>query len=59
MVVWLYRFIFGRLSIKFYGDFPEKALNLCAENGITLWNSKFKEGSIIANITVKDCYILR
>ena len=59
MVVWLYRFIFGRLSIKFYGDFPEKALNLCAENGITLWNSKFKEGSIIANITVKDFYILR
>ena len=45
--------------VKFYGDFPEKVLNLCAQNGITLWNSKYKNDGITANITVKDFYILR
>ncbi len=59
MMVWLYRYFYGRLKIRFYGEFPERILNLCAVGGIVLWGSKFKDDSIIANITVKDFYKLK
>ncbi len=59
MMIWLYRYFYGRLKIRFYGEFPERILNLCAVSGITLWGSKFKDGSITANITVRDFYRLR
>ena len=58
-MVWLYRYFYGRLKIRFYGEFPERILNLCAVGGIILWDSKFRDDSIIANITVKDFYKLK
>ena len=58
-MIWLYRYFFGRLALRFYGEFPERILNLCAMNGITLWNSKFVNDGISANITVRDFYNLR
>ena len=57
-MVWLYRYFFGSLFLKFYGEFPEKILNLCALNGITLWNSKAVDGGIVANICLRDFFYL-
>ena len=45
--------------MRFYGEFPEKILNLCAQSGITLWNSKAVDGGIEANICLRDFYYLR
>ena len=58
-MVWLYRYYFGSLFLRFYGEFPEKILNLCAQNGITLWNTKASDGGIEANICLRDFYYLR
>lgn len=53
-MLFLYRFICGYLEIVFYGEYPEKVLNLCAKNRITLWNSKYKSGKIFTKIMVAD-----
>ena len=59
MIIFLYRIIFGFLRISIYGDFKERALTLCAQNGITLWNNRLKEGKIECNILVRDFRFLR
>ena len=59
MIIFLYRIIFGFLRISIYGDFKERALTLCAQNGITLWNNRLKEGKIECSILVKDFRFLR
>lgn len=59
IMVWLYRYIFGRVGLRFYGEFPERILNLCAANSITLWGSKFKNNGIVANMALSDFYKLR
>ena len=40
MVIKLLRLIFGYVEFKAEGGFPERFLNLCNINGITLWNVK-------------------
>ena len=59
MIIFLYRIIFGFLRVCIYGDFKERALTLCAQNGITLWNNRLKEGKIECNILVRDFRFLR
>ena len=59
MIIFLYRIIFGFLRISIYGDFKERALTLCAQNGITLWNNQLKDGKIECNILVRDFRFLR
>ena len=59
MIIFLYRIIFGFLRICIYGDFKERALTLCAQNGITLWNNRLKDGKIECSILVKDFRFLR
>lgn len=59
MIIFLYRIVFGFLRVCIYGDFKERALTLCAQNGITLWNNRLKEGKIECNILVKDFRLLR
>lgn len=51
---WVYRFISGYLTVIFYGEFPEKILNLTSFNRIYLWNSRRTKKGIEANIFVKD-----
>lgn len=53
-MLWLYRFIIGFLEVEFSGDITEVILNICAKNGISLWNSKRKNGKIRCYITVRD-----
>jgi len=58
-MIFLYRYFGGYLKVCFYGDFPEKILNLCADNGITLWGSKSVRNGITAFISIKDFYTIR
>lgn len=53
-MLWLYRFIIGFLEVEFSGDVAEVILNICAKNGISLWNAKRKGDKIRCHITVRD-----
>ncbi|MBQ4119833.1 MAG: sporulation protein YqfD [Clostridia bacterium] len=53
-MLFLYRFFCGVLSVEFSGIYPEKVLNLCTKNKISIWSAKFKNGKINCKITVKD-----
>ena len=53
-MLWLYRFIIGFLEVEFSGDVAEIILNICAKNGISLWNSKRRGKKIRCHITVRD-----
>lgn len=53
-MLFLYRFFCGVLGVEFSGIYPEKVLNLCTKNKISIWSAKFKNGKINCKITVKD-----
>ena len=53
-MLWLYRFITGFLDVEFSGDVAEVILNICAKNGISLWNVKRKNQKIRCMMTVRD-----
>ncbi len=62
-MLWLFRYIFGFLTVLFYGEFPEKILNIAASNRMFLWNSRLVKKGIECRISVKDFrnlpYVLR
>jgi len=53
-MLYIYRFFCGILELEFWGIYPEKLLNICAKNRITVWNTRFKGQKIRLFITVKD-----
>ena len=53
-MLWLYRFAVGFIEAEFSGDVAEVILNICAKNGISLWNIKRKGEKIRCYITVRD-----
>ena len=53
-MLWLYRFAVGFIEAEFSGDVAEVILNICAKNGISLWNIKRKGEKIRCCITVRD-----
>lgn len=53
-MLWLYRFFCGYLELAFFGEYPERILNLCAKNRITLWDSRYKKQKIFCKMTAKD-----
>ena len=53
-MLFLYRFFCGILVVEFSGIYPEKILNLCAQNKIAIWNTRFSGQKIRFFITVKD-----
>ncbi len=59
MIVYIYRFLCGYITIKIFGDFPERFLNICAFNHIILWNIRRKKESIYANVSVRDFFRIR
>ncbi len=54
VLLWLFRYIGGYLTVIFYGEFPEKILNLTSFNKIFLWNSRLTDKGIESCISVKD-----
>ena len=59
MIIFIYRFLKGYLRVKFYGDFKERALSICATGGIRLWSTKLSDTGIESNISVNDFKYLR
>ena len=53
-MLFFYRCLFGFLEIEIYGIYPEKVLNLCEKNRISLWEIYLKKGKICCKINVKD-----
>ena len=53
-MLFIYRLIFGYLRVKFYGDYRERILSLCATNGINLWNTKTSGDAIISSVLLRD-----
>lgn len=53
-MLFLYRFFLGILEIEIYGIYPEKVLNICERNKISLWDIKIKKGKICCKINVRD-----
>lgn len=59
MIIKFYRILFGYLRVRFDGDFKERILSLCAQNGITLWATRLKNEKIESNISVREFKRLR
>lgn len=53
-MLYLYRFFCGILEVEFFGIYPEKIINLCANNRIAVWNVHYGNNKIRLFITVKD-----
>lgn len=53
-MLWLYRFSVGFIEAEFSGDVAEVILNICAKNGISLWNIRRRGKKIRCYITVRD-----
>ena len=52
--LFFYRYFFGWLRLQAYGDFPERIINICAKNFITIWSIKNKSGQIFFSIDIKS-----
>ncbi len=52
--VMFYRFFHGYVSFSAKGAFPERFLNLCAANGITIWSPKIKNNTLFGKMLAKD-----
>ncbi len=50
----LYRYFWGILKLELFGVYPEKVINLCEQQKISIWNISYKKGKIGFNITVRD-----
>ena len=59
MFVLLLRFIRGYVRIRISGDFPERFINICAANKVSLWNIKRFGQMIYANIGIKDFFLIK
>lgn len=57
-MLWLYRFIFGYLTLEFSGDIAETMLNICARNGISIWNAKRVKEKIKCCMTIREFRLL-
>ena len=58
-LLWFFRYIGGFLTVVFYGEFPEKILNLTTRNKIYLWNSRLIKNGIESCISIKDFRSIR
>ncbi len=58
-MLYFYRFLRGYIKIAIIGEYTEKALNLCAANKISFWNSKIIKNGIETCIFIKDFSALR
>ena len=59
MIISFFRLLSGVLRVRFYGEFKEKILSLCAQNGISLRSSKLMEKGIECEMSVSNFRNLR
>lgn len=53
-MIWLWRYLFGYLTIVLCGENAERVLNTAAKCGINIWDLRCKKGNITGNISVKN-----
>ena len=53
-MLWLYRFFNGFVHIIISGNYSERLLNVCAGNGISVWNTRKRKDSLHAYIFARD-----
>ena len=54
LFVKLVRIIFGYVKITVSGEHPERFLNLCANNGIAVWNVKRRDEILLCSVFARD-----
>ncbi len=59
MIIKFYRIIWGFLRVRFYGSTKERVLAACANNGISLWNTRLTDKGIESCILIRDFRVLR
>lgn len=59
VMIWFWRFVFGYVTIKIYGENAEQILNRAAANGISIWNLRYKNRCIYGNISAENFKKLR
>ena len=42
---WLVNLLRGYVEVEVYGAFPERLLNLCAQNGVGFWNLRWVDAT--------------
>lgn len=55
----LFRFLSGYVVFSGKGGFPERFINLCSMNGISLWDAKSSSGTLHAKTSIKGYKRLR
>lgn len=58
-MLFIIRFLFGQVIFTAKGSFPERLMNLTAQHGISLWNVKKDENTLIANCMASEYKALR
>ncbi len=53
-IINLYRYLFGYVNLKISGNFPERILNLCAQNKIVVWDIFRSRDSVKISVMVRD-----
>ena len=53
-MLWLFRWVGGVLGVTVQGDLAEQLLNICARNGITVWQVKRVKNAIRCRIGIRD-----
>ena len=59
LFVRIVRIIFGYVRVYVSGEYPERFLNLCANNGIAVWNVRRREGGLVCSVFARDYKRLR
>lgn len=59
MLLAIYRFLCGYLYVRVNADRPEKILNLCAAQGISVWRVLLRENTLYFKIGIKSFKRLR
>lgn len=59
ILVRLLRWLFGYVTFRGTGDFPERFMNLCAREGINLWEVHCRSGILCACVAKSDYFALR
>ena len=48
------RILFGYVRVRVSGEYPERFLNLCANNGIAVWNVKRRDEILLCSVFARD-----
>lgn len=53
-MIWIWRYLFGFITIKISGKDSEKFITTASSNGINIWNLCWKDGFIYGNISTNN-----